>query len=291
MKAIDRKLWRELWAMRLQALAIAMVIVSGVSIFIMSLSTLDSLYETRESYYRQHHFAEVFASLKRAPLSLASRIEEITGVDKVETRVVAYVNLDVAGFSDPVSGHLISLPDNSRGLLNQIYLRQGRLFEPGRDDEVLISEEFAEAHRFKPGDKLRATINGRRKTLTIVGIALSPEYIYQIAPGAMFPDYPRYGVLWMARKPLASAYDMDGAFNNVTLTLSKGTNEQDVIDRLDEILGQMRDVAESFVADLAPFAEGAPQKMGAIGLALVDASGCGYVNGFSAFRHVCIITD
>ena len=76
MKAIDRKLVRELWGMRMQALAIAMVIVSGVSIFIMSLSTLDSLYETRESYYRDHHFAHVFTSLKRAPLSLLGRIEE-----------------------------------------------------------------------------------------------------------------------------------------------------------------------------------------------------------------------
>ena len=131
---------------------------------------------------------------------------------------------------------MISLPDNSRGLLNQIYLRKGRLFEPGRDNEVLLSEEFAHAHDLQPGDKLRATINGRRKTLTVVGHALSPEYIYQIAPGAMFPDYQRYGVLWMARKPLASAYDMDGAFNDVTLTLSKGSNEQDVIDRLDELL-------------------------------------------------------
>ena len=101
MRAIDKKLWRELWGMRLQALAIAMVIVSGVSIFIMSLSTLDSLYETRESYYRQHHFAEVFASLKRAPLSLASRIEEIAGVDKVETRVVA---------SSPRTKSLLKLP-------------------------------------------------------------------------------------------------------------------------------------------------------------------------------------
>jgi len=236
MNAIDKKLWRELWGMRMQALAIAMVIVSGVGIFIMSLSTLDSLYETRENYYRNHHFAHVFASLKRAPLSLVKRIEEISGVDKVETRVVAYVNIDVAGFSDPVSGHLISLPDNSRGLLNQIYLRKGRLLKPGRDNEVMLSEEFAHAHRLQPGDKLRATINGRRKTLTIVGLALSPEYIYQIAPGAMFPDYPRYGVLWMARKPLANAYDMDGAFNDVTLTLSKGTNEQDIIDRLDAML-------------------------------------------------------
>ena len=236
MKAIDKKLWRELWGMRMQALAIAMVIVSGVGIFIMSLSTLDSLYETRESYYRNQHFAHVFASLKRAPLALVERIEAIPGVDKVETRVVAYVNLDVAGFSDPVSGHILSLPDNSYGLLNQIYLRNGRLFEPGRDNQIVLSEEFARAHDLQPGDSLHATINGRRKALMIAGIALSPEYIYQIAPGAMFPDYPRYGVLWMARKPLASAYDMDGAFNNVTLTLSKGTNEQDVIDRLDEIL-------------------------------------------------------
>ncbi|MCW8859827.1 MAG: FtsX-like permease family protein [Deltaproteobacteria bacterium] len=236
MKAIDKKLWRQLWNMRIQALAIAMVIVSGMSIFIMSLSTLDSLYETRERYYRSHHFAHIFASLKRAPLALVKRIEEIPGVDKVETRVVAYVNLDVAGFSDPVSGHLLSLPDNSRGLLNQIYLRNGRLFEPGRDNEIIISEEFALAHGLQPGDLLHATINGRRKALTVVGLALSPEYIYQIAPGAMFPDYKRYGVLWMARKPLASAYDMDGAFNNLTLTLSKGRNRQDVIDQLDGIL-------------------------------------------------------
>ncbi len=236
MKAVDKKLWRELWGMRIQALAIAMVIVGGVSIFIMSLSTLDSLYETRETYYRDHHFAQVFASLKRAPLALKQRIEHIPGVDQVETRVVAYVNLDVTGFSDPVSAHLVSLPVHSRGLLNQIYLRKGRLVESGRDNEVLLSEEFAQAHNLEAGDTLRATINGRRKTLTVVGHALSPEYIYQIAPGAMFPDYQRYGVMWMARKPLATAYDMDGAFNDVALTLRKGSHEQDVIDRLDELL-------------------------------------------------------
>ncbi len=236
MLALDKKLWRELWSMRLQALAIAMVIVSGVSIFIMSLSTLDSLFETRRTYYREHHFAEVFAGLKRAPLSLQQRIEEIPGVDKVETRVIAYVNLDVEGFADPISGHLISLPDNSRGLLNQIYLREGRLFEPGRDNEVLVNEEFAVAHRLQPGDKLRATINGRRKALTIVGTALSPEYIYQIAPGAMFPDPKRYGVFWMARKPLATAYDMDGAFNDVSLTITPGTHVDTLLDQLDNIL-------------------------------------------------------
>ena len=236
MKAMDRKLWRDLWGMRAQALAIALVIVSGVAVFVMSLSTLDSLYQTRETYYRSHHFADVFGTLKRAPLSLARRIQEVPGVDRVETRVVAYVNIDVAGFAEPVSAHLISLPETGPGLLNRVFLRSGRLPEPGSDDEVLVSEEFAAAHGLGPGDRLRATINGRSEQLAIVGLALSPEYIYQIAPGAMFPDYARYGVLWMARKPLATAYDMDGAFNDVALTLARGANGDDVIDRLDELL-------------------------------------------------------
>ena len=240
MRALDRKLWRELWGMRPQALAIAMVIVSGVAVFIMSLSTVDSLFETRERYYREHQFADVFARLKRAPEALARRVEALPGVERVQTRVVAFVSLDIAGFPEPVSAHLVSLPEHGdgrgAGLLNRVRLHSGRLPEPGRDDEALVSVELAAAHRLEPGDSLRATINGRRERLTIVGLARSPEYIYQIAPGAMFPDPARYGILWMGREALGTAYDMDGAFNDLTLTLTRDGNGADVIDRLDALL-------------------------------------------------------
>ncbi len=238
MKAIDRKLWRDLWWMKSQALAIALVIVSGVATFIMSISTLDSLRMTQASYYRDYRFADVFASLKRAPEGLARRIREIPGVERVETRVVASATLDIPGFGDPVRGLLASIPDDGRPLLNGLYLRVGRSVDPGRDDEVIVSEPFAEAHGFVPGDSFGAVINGRRRDLTIVGVALSPEHIYQISPGALFPDYKRYGVFWMARKPLASAYDMDGAFNDVALTLMPGAVVEDVISRLDALLAR-----------------------------------------------------
>ena len=235
-RALDKKLLRELWQMRAQVMAIGLVIVGGVGVFIMSLSTLDSLYSTQQNYYKEHHFAEVFASLKRAPTSVLGEVARIPGVDKVEDRVVAYVNLDIEGYAEPVSGHLLSLPAGGRSILNQLYLRTGSELDPGRDDEVLVSEEFAWAHGLNPGDSLWATINGRRKQLQIVGLVLSPEYIYQIAPGAMFPDYKRYGVLWMARKPLAAAYGMTGAFNDVSLTINRGANLQTVIDQLDAVL-------------------------------------------------------
>jgi putative ABC transport system permease protein len=236
MKTLDRKLLRDLLGLRGQAIAIAMVILSGVATFILSVSTLDSLRRTQETYYRDYRFADVFVSLKRAPEEIRSRIRGIPGVDLVETRVVADASLVIPDFPDPVRAKLVSVPDDGIQTLNRVYLRKGRMVDPGRDDEVVVSEPFAEAHRFRPGDTFAAVIHGKKKTLAVVGIGLSPEHIYQIGPGALVPDYPRYGVLWMGRKALATAYDMEDAFNDVALTLSRGASRSDVIRRLDSLL-------------------------------------------------------
>jgi putative ABC transport system permease protein len=236
MRPLDRKLLRDLAHLKGQAIAIAMVIVSGVATFIMSVSTLDSLRRTQETYYRDYRFADVFVSLKRAPETLAARIQEIPGVNAVETRVVAAASLDLPEFPDPVRVQIVSVPEEGAPSLNRVFLRKGRMVDPRSDSEVVVSEPFAEAHRFMPGDAFAALIKGKRKHLTIVGIGLSPEHIYQIGPGALFPDYKRYGVLWMARAPLAAAYNMDGAFNEAALTLSAEASLPEAIGRLDALL-------------------------------------------------------
>ncbi len=236
MTPLNRKLLRDLWLMRGQVLAIAAVIAGGVATLVMALSTYDSLLSTRDLFYRDFRFAQVFSTLKRAPESFAARLAEIPGVARLETRVVAVVKLEVAGFSDPVTGVLSSLPDNHAPQLNALHLKRGRFISPYAGNETIVSDTFADAHGLQPGDRLHAIINGKRLALTLVGIALSPEYVYQIAPGAMFPDFKRYGVLWMGRHALAAAYDMDGAFNSVSLTLSADGNEHGVIDHLDRLL-------------------------------------------------------
>ncbi|MDP2852360.1 MAG: ABC transporter permease, partial [Gallionella sp.] len=236
MKALDRKLFRDLWHMRGQVLAIAAVIMGGVATLVMSLSTYDSLVTTRDRFYGEYRFADVFSSLKRAPDPVAERIAALPGVERLETRVRAGVKLEVAGFGDPITGLLLSLPDVGEAQLNGLYIKRGRTVQPWSTDEVILSDTFADAHRFQPGDKLAAIINGKRKQLTVVGVAVSPEYVYQIAPGSMFPDFKRYGVLWMGRSALAAAYDMEGAFNQVSLTLARDAREQDVIDQVDAIL-------------------------------------------------------
>jgi putative ABC transport system permease protein len=235
MVSLDRKVIRDLLHMRGQALAIALVISSGAATYIMSVSTLETLMATRAAFYRDYRFAELFSELKRAPKSLSARFSEIPGVQQVETRVVAGARLQVEGFDEPVSAQIVSVPD-SGPILNQLFFRMGRLPDPARDNEVVISEAFAQAHGLGTDDKLRATINGRQRLLSIVGVALSTEFIYQLQPGSMIPDFRSFGVLWMAEDALEAAYNMEGAFNSVTMTLTPDASLEDVIARVDLLL-------------------------------------------------------
>lgn len=238
MKSLNVKLMRDLWRMKGQVLAIIIVIICGITTFIMFMSNMDSLMITRESFYRDYVFADVFASLKRAPESVKERIGDIPGVALVETRITADVKLSISGFEEPVTARIISIPNDGKPLLNQLYIRKGRLPDSAKDDEVLVGDTFAEAHRFALGDRIGAVINGKWKTLTIVGVGLSPEFILQLRPGAISPDYKRYGILWMSKATLSTAYDMKGAFNDIALTCTPNADKYDVIRRLDHIINR-----------------------------------------------------
>ncbi|HEX6187560.1 MAG TPA: FtsX-like permease family protein [Pyrinomonadaceae bacterium] len=238
MAALDRKLVRDVAHLWGQVVAITLVVACGVASFIAMRSTYDSLLTSQEVYYRSYRFADIFVQLKRAPNSLASRISEIPGVAKAETRVVADVTLDVPGLDEPAKGRLVSIPEQRTSILNDLYISEGRYVERGRRDEVIASQTFANANGLKPGDSIAAIINGRWQKLRIVGLALSPEYVYEIRAGEMFPDSRRSGVLWMSRESLGPAFNMDEAFNDVALALAPGAIEANVIDRLDQLLGQ-----------------------------------------------------
>ncbi len=236
MRALDRKLWRDLWHLRGMVAAISLVLLGGISTFVMSRVTYESLATTQQRYYADQHFADLFVGLVRAPEALAGRLADVPGVDRVETRVVAAVNLEIPGYDEPVTGRIHSLPEQGGPRLNVPWLRLGRLPDPDSDAEVTVSEEFAAAQGLEPGDSLVAIIKGRRKALAIVGLAISPEYMYAIPPGAIFPDHERYAILWMSRRALATAFDMEGAFNDASFSLQPGARQADVIDAIDDLL-------------------------------------------------------
>jgi putative ABC transport system permease protein len=256
--SLNRKLLRDLWHLRGQMAAIILVVVCGVATVVTSRVGYESLELSRATYYAEYRFGDVFASLKRAPERIAGAIAAIPGVAEVRTRLVFQVTLDVPGLDEPALGRIVSIPEHPAPILNGVHIAAGRYPAPGRRNEVLVNEAFATANQLQVGDTIGAVLNGRWAELRIVGFALSPEFVYAIPSGGLFPDDRRFGILWMSREAMGPAFDMDGAFNDVVLDLDSVASEPAILARLDRILepygglrayGRSDHVSDRFLSD------------------------------------------
>ncbi len=234
--ALDLKILRDAWHMRGQILACALVVAGGINSFVSLSSVNRTLAASQAAFYEEYRFADVFAHCIRAPEHVSATLGAIPGITTLETRVSVRVNLDVPGLSDPARGRIVSISRHPDGGLNALHLRRGRMPAAASENEVLASEAFALANGLAPGDSIRGVMNGKYKVLQVVGIAISPEFIYALGPGQLVPDNRRYGILWMDRKGLAKAYDMEGAFNDVAARLSPGASGEAVLGELDRVL-------------------------------------------------------
>lgn len=230
------KLFRDLWRLRGQAVAIALVIAAGVGTMVMAVGLIDSLSATRQAYYERYRFADMFAPLVRAPEVVMAEVRRIPGISSADSRITTRATLAVAKVAEPVSARVHSLPAGGDSALNLLVLRSGRFPDPRRSDEVVANEAFVEAAGLALGERFTAVLYGKQVELRLVGAVLSPEYVYALAPGSIFPDNRRSAVLWMAREPLAAALDMRQGFNDLLVRLAPGARAAEVERRLDRVL-------------------------------------------------------
>ncbi|MDB6171904.1 MAG: hypothetical protein JWL59_1215 [Chthoniobacteraceae bacterium] len=236
MHPLNIKLFRDIGKMKGQMVSVSLIMSCGLAMMIMARSLILSLESTRDAYYEHNRFADVFCDVKRAPNALRSRLTQIPGVAAVETRVSGKITLDLPGLSEPADGVVLSLPEDRPQQLNLLFVRRGRLPESGSRSEVVVGEAFAKAHGFEPGNTISAIMHGARQTLKIVGIVLSPEYVFESRPGETLPDNRRFGVFWMNERELATAFELNGAFNNVLVDVAPGEAPASVMAELDRLL-------------------------------------------------------
>jgi putative ABC transport system permease protein len=237
MRTLDLKVLRDVGHLRGQLAAVAILVACGVAVFVMLRSMYGYLRGSQEDYYSEYAFGQVFAHVTRAPGPAAERLAEVDGVERLYVRIVHDVILDVAGLAEPATGRLVSLPDHGPPPLNRLFLRSGRMPRPGHRSEVVTSAAFAGANELREGDTFGAVINGQWQQLTVVGTALSPEFIYEISGvGTVFPDNRRFGAIWMSHGAMASAFDMEGGFNDVVATLSDDASTDAVLVAFDAVL-------------------------------------------------------
>ncbi len=236
MRPLDRKVLRDAWRLRSQGGSIAMVICCGAAVYLGSAGTTAALKTALDDYYTRYRFADVFARLKRAPEPVADRLRAIPGVGQVETRIVRDVSMDVPGLDEPATARLVSIPDQGTPQLNRLHLKAGRWPESAGTTRCWSTRPSPRPTIWARAWSSVARINGRRQRLQIVGVALSPEYVYQLQEGTVFPDDRRFGVVWMPREGLASAFDLRGAFDDVVFRLAPGASAPAVIAEADRVL-------------------------------------------------------
>lgn len=234
--SLKRKMLRELSGMMGQLVAIASVVAIGTMVLIISLSTRLSIAQSQQYFYDQYQFADVFMHVTRAPNDMAMRLQELPGVNQVETRIIASARIQIDDFPEPIQGQFQSVPDFSEPMLNRLYYRYGGPPQAGQIPQVVVTEPFAEAHHLQVGDSIQAILNGRLQRLEISGIALSPEHIYQLEPNSILPDYQRFGVFFMQRSALATVFDLEGAFNQVSVSIQYGADPHDVVSQMNALL-------------------------------------------------------
>ena len=235
MTALNRKLLRDIGHIKGQVISIALVVACGIASYISLQSAWVSLAHSREAFYRDYRFGDVFVHVKRAPASAAYRMEALDGVAEVYPRIVEWVTIPMLGGSVPPTAEVVSLPGGEMPPLGRLYLTSGRL-ATGTRETVLLSR-FAERHRLHAGDSIPVIMNGSRRWLMIVGLATSPEYVYPLPQGgAIAVDDDRFAVLWMDRKAMAAAFRMEGAFNDAVIRMTPAASTTMVREEIDRIL-------------------------------------------------------
>ena len=172
-KALTRKLLRDIWHMRGAVFTIALVVAAGIAAFVTLRGTYLSIIDTRDRYYSSERFGDVFAQLERAPNALADKLEPRCPASRASTPAwsgSARVPLETT-CDEPAQARVISHPRGRRRRRSTACACcSGRMPSSDRDDEAVLIEMFAEKHGVRPGDTLRVVIEGRERVLRVVGI-------------------------------------------------------------------------------------------------------------------------
>lgn len=257
-QALNKKMWRDLWLLKTQTLTTAILITCGVSLLVSEWSAYRSLQYARDSYYRDYNFADLFADFKRASLEPLRQIAKVPGVRQVVPRLSIEGLVNIPGKSDPAVGRFISVPSGSQPPLNRLHLRKGRFPMDATEVEVVVHEGFAVANGLKPGDRFGIIVQGQSEIVRIVGIGLSPEYVYALSPSAPLPDDLHFGIFWLTEKTLQRLLKMISGYNSLVAKIDPSASKNEVTAAIDRILkpygslgayGRDRQISNMFVED------------------------------------------
>ncbi len=235
MSPLNRKLGRTIKTTRGQFIALVAIVMVGVVIFIAMNTAFYNLSRSQEEFYDDKNFADYYFHVVKAPLTITKQIKEINGIIQVTGRIQKDVPLvkDKGGRS---VARLTSYPLPMEKEINQIHLLSGRLFDDSTDG-VLVDPQHAQAKSLSPGDRLEIIVEGKKVSLSMIGTATGPEFIYPLKDAStMFPDPENFCIIMGPHEQVEQLVNMEGQINQVLVKLAPGADEEQIASKIEKIL-------------------------------------------------------
>jgi putative ABC transport system permease protein len=189
------KMTRDLWHMKWRALAIILTLASGVAVYAGFYMGILSLLWTRDSIYRELHFADLEVRFLPDDARNLPDLSRLDGVTRIERRLV-YPGIVRPAGKPPISVVMTSLEVPTPGIHSFKFLA-GRPFRADELDAVVIDASLASYHGYRVGDTVDIKVGEAIYHRRVVGVVITPEYFVSTSnPTYFVPERGSLGFIF-----------------------------------------------------------------------------------------------
>lgn len=219
-----KKIFRDLKTNKAANIAAITLIMIAIMIFTMMSNVNEMLKYSKDEFYNQTKFADIFTEVRSIPIEKIRYLESIEAIEAVQARLVKDFVIKEKENQKKVESKYIRIFAGGDTLCTYI-VEEGRF--PQNQSEIVIDPKFAEANSLKPGDSIEIISNGEIHKISIVGIGRSSENIFTTKnPTDIFPDPLNFGIGYTNYEYMRNILGND-SYNNIVFSLKDGYDYED----------------------------------------------------------------
>lgn len=219
--SLSKKMLRDMKINKMQFIAIFLMAFLGIFAYTGIYAEYYGLVQTSDEFYTDTNMADAWIYNTDFDEASIDKINDFT--TQVDRQNVIQSQVDLENKPD-VTLHFIE-----NGTISKFYTTEGKDFNPNDSSGVWLDARFAEARDLKVGDKITFEFENKTIKKEIRGLGYSPEYIYEVSPSSLTPDFHEMGFAYLSDK----AYPEDLEYN--TLLVKYNVTDGDFEDELDTI--------------------------------------------------------
>lgn len=229
---LERKLLRDLGRRRWQFVAIVATVFLGVGLFGASYDAYNNLTASYQALFDRTGFAALTAE-GGDPDTVAAALRAADGVSAVETRRVADLPFRVG--ERTFVGRLVGMPSGRRPAVNDVLFLSGQRPAADQADGVVIERHMADSFDLASGDTFEVRTPDGWQTVTVTGVAASPEYVWPArSRQEVFTLPDQFGVAFGARE-LVAGLPLQLVTSQVLVRTGAPADDPDVLARLRQV--------------------------------------------------------